>query len=170
AGWMNQALIELLQALTQTPDKPVDTLSILDPTARRQVLEAFNTTARDYPKGFTVHALVEAQAARTPQAAALVQDGQVLSYGELNRSANRLAHHLIERGVKVGDRVALCLPRTLERVLALLAVLKAGAAYVPVDPSYPAERIAYLLAVSAPALVLSEAAIDGLPAVRPRLN
>ncbi|MBC3502493.1 non-ribosomal peptide synthase/polyketide synthase [Pseudomonas sp. SWRI59] len=158
AGWMNQALIELLQALTQTPDKPVDTLSILDPAARRQVLEAFNTTARDYPKGFTVHALVEAQAARTPQAAALVQDGQVLSYGELNRSANRLAHHLIERGVKVGDRVALCLPRTLERVLALLAVLKAGAAYVPIDPAYPAERIAYLLEDSAPALVLVESA------------
>ncbi|MFP3409265.1 AMP-binding protein, partial [Pseudomonas sp. SIMBA_065] len=69
-----------------------------------------------------------------------------------------LAHHLIERGVKVGDRVAFCLPRTLERVLALLAVLKAGAAYVPIDPAYPAERIAYLLEDSAPALVLAESA------------
>ncbi|WP_447733392.1 non-ribosomal peptide synthase/polyketide synthase [Pseudomonas shirazensis] len=157
AGWMNQALIELLQALNQSAVKPVEALSILDPLARQQVLETFNASARDYPKGQTVHALVEAQAARAPQATALVQDGQTLSYGELNCRANRLAHYLISRGVKVGDRVALCLPRSLERLVGLLAVLKAGAAYVPIDPAYPGERIAYLLEDSAPALVLVDA-------------
>jgi amino acid adenylation domain-containing protein len=170
AGWMNQALIELLQALTQSAAKPVEALSILCPVARQQVLEAFNATARDYPKGQAVHTLVEAQAARAPQAAALVQDGQVLSYGELNRCANRLAHHLISRGVKVGDRVALCLPRTLERLVGLLAILKAGAAYVPIDPAYPGERIAYLLEDSTPALVLVDAATLALVGDTPRVE
>ncbi|MFK3815873.1 non-ribosomal peptide synthase/polyketide synthase [Pseudomonas sp. NPDC089407] len=162
AHWMNQALQELVQALAQAPEVAVNTLPILDPAARQQLLEGFNATRRDYLTGHTVHALVEAQAARTPQAAALVQDGRVLSYGELNRSANRLAHYLIERGVRVGDRVALCLPRSLERQIGLLAVLKAGAAYVPVDPAYPAERIAFLLADSAPTLVLVESATQAL--------
>ncbi|MEN5144491.1 amino acid adenylation domain-containing protein, partial [Pseudomonas juntendi] len=162
AQWMNQALAELAKALEQAADVAVARLPILDHAARRQLLDTFNATWRDYPTGQTVHALVEAQAAHTPQAAALVQDGRVLSYGELNRSANRLAHYLIERGVQLGDRVALCLPRTLERQIALLAVLKTGAAYVPIDPAYPPERIAYLLADSTPALVLVESATQAL--------
>ncbi|MFJ4348947.1 non-ribosomal peptide synthase/polyketide synthase [Pseudomonas sp. NPDC089401] len=170
AQWMAQALAQLSQALEQAEATPVDALSILDAAARQQVLHAFNRTGRDYSQGPTVHALVEAQAARAPQAAALVQDGQVLSYGELNRSANRLAHHLIARGVQVGDRVAVCLPRRLERVVALLAVLKAGAAYVPVDPAYPAERIAYLLHDSAPATVLTDASTQALVGDTPRVE
>ncbi|MDH1137904.1 amino acid adenylation domain-containing protein, partial [Pseudomonas mosselii] len=83
-------------------------------------------------------------------------------YGELNQRANRLAHHLIERGVVLGDRVALCLERGPQRMVAMLAVLKAGAAYVPVDPGYPAQRIAYLLSDSAPALVLVESTTEAL--------
>ncbi|WP_296268056.1 non-ribosomal peptide synthase/polyketide synthase [Pseudomonas sp. UBA6562] len=162
AQWMNQALTQLGQALAQAADTPVEGLSILDGPARRQLLETFNATTRAYPQGRSVHALVEAQAARAPQAAALVQDGQVLSYGELNRSANRLAHHLLRRGVRLGDRVAVCLPRSFERLVAVLAVLKAGAAYVPVDPGYPGERIAYLLHDSAPTLVLADASTTHL--------
>ncbi|WP_309475491.1 non-ribosomal peptide synthetase [Pseudomonas putida] len=169
ACWMHQALSELAGALERATDVPVATLPILDQAARRQLLDTFNATQRDYPTGHTVHALVETQAARTPQAAALVQDGRVLSYGELNRSANRLAHYLIGRGVQVGDRVALCLPRNLERLIGLLAVLKAGAAYVPIDPAYPAERIAYLLADSTPALVLVEPATLALVGDTPRV-
>nr|QMN69943.1 PsoB [Pseudomonas putida] len=160
--WMAHALAQLSLALEQPGSTPVAGLSILDTPARQQVLQAFNATSRRYPQGQTVHSLVETQAARAPQAAALVQGGQVLSYGELNRSANRLAHHLIARGVQVGDRVAVCLPRSLERLVALLAVLKAGAAYVPVDPAYPAQRIAYLLQDSAPVLVLTDAGTQAL--------
>ncbi|MDH1148171.1 amino acid adenylation domain-containing protein, partial [Pseudomonas mosselii] len=93
---------------------------------------------------------------------AVVQGELRLSYGELNQRANRLAHHLIERGVVLGDRVALCLERGPQRMVAMLAVLKAGAAYVPVDPGYPAQRIAYLLSDSAPALVLVESATEAL--------
>ncbi|WP_438826250.1 non-ribosomal peptide synthase/polyketide synthase, partial [Pseudomonas juntendi] len=162
ACWMSQALAQLAQALAQGATAAVSTLPIIDQAARQQLLDTFNATRRDYPTGRTVHALVEAQAARTPQAAALVQGGRVLSYGELNRSANRLAHYLIAQGVQVGDRVALCLPRSLERQIGLLAVLKAGAAYVPIDPTYPAERIAYLLADSAPARVVVESATRAL--------
>ncbi|MEN4826672.1 non-ribosomal peptide synthase/polyketide synthase [Pseudomonas sp. P39-UII1] len=170
AQWMSQALAQLSDALAHADSTPVDALPILDAPERQQLLHSFNATARAYPQGQTVHALVEAWAARAPQAAALVQDGQVLSYGELNRSANRLAHHLIRRGVQLGDRVALCLPRSLERLVGLLAVLKAGAAYVPVDPGYPAERIAYLLQDSAPALVLADASTLGVLGDSPRVE
>ncbi|MDH0732055.1 non-ribosomal peptide synthase/polyketide synthase [Pseudomonas sichuanensis] len=170
AQWMSQALSQLSRALAQGADTCVDRLSILDEAARQQVLEGFNASTRRYPQGQTVHALVEAQAACASEAAALMQDGQVLSYGELNRNANRLAHYLIRRGVQLGDRVALCLPRSLERLVGLLAVLKAGAAYVPVDPGYPAERIAYLLQDSAPALVLADATTRGLLGDTPRVE
>ncbi|MFJ2985441.1 amino acid adenylation domain-containing protein, partial [Pseudomonas sp. NPDC087185] len=168
--WMTAAVGQLLQALEQGQATPVDSLSILSDEARRQLLGGFNDTAREYPQGQTVHAMVEAQAARTPDASALAQAGQAVSYGELNQRANRLAHRLIEHGVQRGDRVALCLPRSMERVIGLLAALKAGAAYVPVDPSYPAERIAYLLSDSAPALLLAESSLTGLPGDVPRLD
>jgi len=168
--WMASAVGQLLQALEQGQATPVDRLSILSDEARQQLLGGFNDTAREYPQGQTVHAMVEARAARTPDATALSQAGQAIGYGELNRRANRLAHRLIERGVQRGDRVALCLPRSMERVIGLLAVLKAGAAYVPVDPGYPAERIAYLLDDSAPALLLAESSLGGLPGDLPRLD
>ncbi|UVL75986.1 amino acid adenylation domain-containing protein [Pseudomonas putida] len=165
-----QVLASLVDALEHAPATPLQALAVLPAVEREQVVQQFNDTARHYPQGHTVHALVEAQAARAPEAQALLQDGQALSYGELNRQANRLSHQLLAHGVQVGDRVALCLPRNGRRLVGLLAVLKAGAAYVPVDPAYPAERIAYLLTDSAPALVLAETAIEGLPPEVPRLN
>ncbi|MDR6710988.1 amino acid adenylation domain-containing protein [Pseudomonas hunanensis] len=170
AAWMTTAVAHLVQALERADDTPVDCLPIVDADARRQLLDDFNRHAQAYRQGQTVHGLVEAQAARVPGVVALVQAGQVLTYGELNLRANRLAHQLIAHGVQLGDRVALCLPREAERVVALLAVLKAGAAYVPVDPAYPVERIAYLLADSAPALVLAISTVEGLPDGAPRLD
>ncbi|MCX2888174.1 amino acid adenylation domain-containing protein, partial [Pseudomonas sp. DCB_BI] len=163
-------LASLVDALEQAPGTPLQALAVLPPAEREQVLQRFNDSSRQYPQGQTVHALVEAQVARAPEALAVTQDGQALSYAALNRQANRLAHQLIARGVQPGDRVALCLPRNASRVVGLLGVLKAGAAYVPVDPGYPAERIAYLLSDSAPALVLAETSIDGLPDERLRLD
>ncbi|PVZ42393.1 non-ribosomal peptide synthetase [Pseudomonas sp. CC120222-01a] len=169
SGQFGQVLASLVEALEHAPETPLQNLAVLPQAEREQVLEQFNRTAQAYPQGLTVHALVEAQAARTPEACALLQDGLALSYGELNRRANQLAQRMIERGVKPGNRVALCLPRSAERLVGLLAVLKAGAAYVPVDPAYPAERIAYLLEDSQPALVLANSAIAGLPPI-PRLD
>ena len=168
--WMANTLAQLLQALESGQEATVDALPIIDEAARQQLLGRFNATAQAYPQGHTVHALIEAQAARAPEATALCQGDRTLSYGELNLRANRLAHRLIEHGVQCGDRVALCLPRSTERLIGLLAVLKSGAAYVPVDPAYPHERIAYLLADSSPTLVLADSAIEGLPGHLARLD
>ncbi|MDH0650038.1 amino acid adenylation domain-containing protein, partial [Pseudomonas sp. GD03867] len=170
ATWMANTLAQLARALEQAPGTAVEALPVLARDERERLLDGFNDTARRYPEGHTVHALVEAQAARAPQARAVVQGEVVVSYDALNRAANRLAHRLIARGVRRGARVALCLPRTPQRLVALLAVLKAGAAYVPVDPAYPLERIAYLLHDSAPTLVLAESNNPSLPADVARLD
>ncbi|MCY4124053.1 MAG: condensation domain-containing protein, partial [Pseudomonas sp.] len=169
ASAMNQVLAALVVTLEQVRQPGADTgaglpvamLPVLDAQAQAQLLHGFNATHKAFPQGQTVHGLVEAQAARAPQTAALVQDGCVLSYGELNRSANRLAHYLIQQGVGLGDRVALCLPRNPQRLIGLLAVLKCGAAYVPIDPAYPDERIAYLLDDSTPKTVLVDHVTQG---------
>ncbi|MGW1658180.1 amino acid adenylation domain-containing protein, partial [Streptomyces atratus] len=125
--------------------------------------------------GVTLPDLFASQAAVTPQAVAVVFEGTEVTYAELDARANRLARLLIDRGVGPEDFVALALPRSVELVVALLAVLKAGAAYLPVDPQYPAERIAYMLADARPALLLTDTGIrlDGLAAdgtLPPRLD
>src|SRR5262249_15920321 len=103
----------------------------------------------------TLPALFEAQVTRTPGAAALIFGQESLSYGELNVRANRLAHHLIDLGVGPESLVGVALERSTEMIVALLLVLKAGAAYLPLDPGYPEARLAYVLADAAPALVIS---------------
>ncbi|MER7548310.1 amino acid adenylation domain-containing protein, partial [Spirillospora sp. NPDC127506] len=123
--------------------------------AERASLAAWNDTAAPVPDG-TLPALFEAQAARTPSDTALVCGDARLTYAELNERANRLAHELIARGIGPEDRVALVLPRTPRIVVAILGVLKAGAAYVPIDPEYPADRIAYMLDDARPALAITE--------------
>ncbi|GAA1797265.1 amino acid adenylation domain-containing protein [Actinomadura chokoriensis] len=122
--------------------------------AGRAALAAWNDTAGEIPAG-TLPALFESQAVRTPSDTALVCGDARLTYAELNERANRLAHELIARGIGPEDRVALVLPRTPEIVVAILGVLKAGAAYVPIDPEYPADRIAYMLADARPALTIT---------------
>ncbi|QKW37354.1 amino acid adenylation domain-containing protein [Actinomadura sp. NAK00032] len=120
----------------------------------RSRLERWNDTAGGIPSG-TLPALFEPQAARTPSEVALVCGGARLTYAELNERANRLAHELIARGIGPEDRVALVLPRTPEIVVAILGVLKAGAAYVPIDPEYPSDRIASMLSDARPALTIT---------------
>ncbi|MBD2794031.1 AMP-binding protein, partial [Xenorhabdus szentirmaii] len=94
-----------------------------------------------------------------PDAIAVVCAGQSLSYGELNRRANRLAHHLLTLGVQPDDRVAICVERSPEMVVGLLGILKAGAAYLPLDPAYPAERLAYMLSDAAPVALLTQSVL-----------
>ncbi|MCR8717523.1 amino acid adenylation domain-containing protein [Pseudomonas syringae] len=170
AGWMQNTLEQLVQALERAWPLALDNVSILDADERRHLLEDFNPAGQAFPERLTVHALIEAQVARTPQSPALIQDGTSLSYAQLNQRANRLAHHLISLGVMPDERVALCLHRGPQRLIAMLAVLKAGAAYVPVDPVYPAERIAYLLQDSTPHLVLTEHATLALVGETAQLN
>ncbi|MBK5511627.1 non-ribosomal peptide synthetase [Pseudomonas sp. TH15] len=155
--YLQTALHSLVTALEYTPTAPLQQLSIVSPSERQRVLVGFNISGREYPPAQTVPRLFEAQVAAHPEALAVVQGEQRLSYRELNQRANRLAHHLIGLGVQVDDRVALCLRRGPDMLVALLAILKAGAGYVPIDPDYPAERIAYLLQDSDPIAVLAQA-------------
>ncbi|WP_146741741.1 AMP-binding protein, partial [Lonsdalea populi] len=124
-----------------------------------QLLEAFNATDADFPQHLLVHELFEAQAERGPDAVAVVFGERTLSYAELNRRANQLAHHLMALGVRPDDRVALCVERGPEMVVALLAILKAGAAYIPLDPTYPTERLRYMLEDGKPVTLLTQHAL-----------
>ncbi|MEX5594535.1 amino acid adenylation domain-containing protein [Pseudomonas orientalis] len=155
-------LIRLLQAMVEDDQAVLEHVSLLGARERQQVLFDFNATAVDYNLDQTLHGLFEAQVERTPDAIALKAGTQQLTYAELNSRANQLAHHLLALGVQPDARVAICAERGLDMVIALYAVLKAGAAYVPLDPAYPQERIAYMLQDSAPQVVLAQVATRGL--------
>ncbi|WP_143070918.1 amino acid adenylation domain-containing protein, partial [Streptomyces malaysiense] len=150
----NERLAAFLTALADAPTHTrLGDLDVLLP-AERAALTAWNDTATATPDG-TLPSLLAAQVERTPHAPALVCEDVELTYAELDEAANRLARHLIDQGVGAGHYVALYLPRSARLVIALLATLKAGAAYIPVDPAYPADRIAYMLRDAGPHLVLA---------------
>src|SRR5580658_7544836 len=158
-------LIRLLRQAVHDPDRLVGEFELLTAQERDGLLGRgeWNGTARDVP-ALTVPELFAGQAARVPAAPAVVCGGVVLSYGEVNARANRLARFLGGLGAGPGRLVAVAMPRTAEMVVAVLGVLKAGAAYVPVDPAYPADRIAFMLADTAPVAVLTtQAAGRDLP-------
>ncbi|MCA1681619.1 MAG: amino acid adenylation domain-containing protein, partial [Actinobacteria bacterium] len=158
-------LQRLLTGIAAEPDRAVGELPMMSQAETHQVLEVWNDTEQVVPS-VVLPELFEAQVARTPDATAVVCEGVGLSYAELNARANRLARLLMERGVGPERFVALGLPRSVEIVVALLAVGKAGGAYVPVDPELPAERIGFMLADAAPVLVVTTSAVAGwLPAV-----
>jgi non-ribosomal peptide synthetase component F len=156
-GYLRRAL----EAMVADESQSMERLALLPEAERQLVLEEWNRTEAEYPADACVHELFEAQVERTPDAAAVVFEGEELTYAELNRRANRLAHHLRERGVGPDVRVGICVERGLEMVVGLLGVLKAGGAYVPLDPGQPAERLAYMLADSAPAAVLTQRSLRG---------
>src|SRR5215212_10177343 len=112
---------------------------------RRQVLYEWNATEAEYPREKLVQELFEEQVEKTPDAVAVVYEDATLSYAELNRRANQLAHYLRELGVGPDQRVGICLERSLQMIVGLLGVMKAGGAYVPLDPAYPVERLQYML-------------------------
>ncbi|HET7461733.1 MAG TPA: amino acid adenylation domain-containing protein, partial [Longimicrobium sp.] len=156
---MHTALESLVQALETAPGRAVGTLGVVPADERRRVLHEWNRTGAEFPRETCVHELFEEQVARDPGATALVFAGEPLAYGELNRRANRLAHHLRSLGVGPDVRVGICMERSLEMVVGLLGVLKAGGAYVPLDPGYPEERLRYMVEDSAPAVLLTQAAV-----------
>ncbi|MCO5973403.1 non-ribosomal peptide synthetase [Actinoallomurus soli] len=169
AATLLSRFLKLLRAMAETPDVPAGAVDVLLPGERRRVLEEWNATACPVP-AVTLADLFEAQAARTPDAVALVYEGAELTYADFNARANRLAHYLAECGIGPDSRVALALPRSLELLVAMYAVVKAGAAYVPVDPDHPADRLAYVLADTRPAVVATTAGLAGrLPSGMPLL-
>ncbi|MDL2080999.1 amino acid adenylation domain-containing protein [Streptomyces sp. GXMU-J15] len=146
----------LLRDAARRPQAPVRELELPSAEERRYLLHRLNATALPYDRGATVHGLVEAQAARTPDAPAVEWQGSVLTYRGLDRQANRLARALAAGGIAPGSRVGLCLPRTHHAVALLLAVHKAGCAYVPLDPAYPADRLTAIAASADMAAVIHD--------------
>ncbi|CAJ3908391.1 non-ribosomal peptide synthetase [Burkholderia pseudomallei] len=156
--FLEVALTRLVDALERDPHGALRQLDILPEVEREEVVRRWNAGEKARPSRLCLHELFERQAARAPDAIAVIQDERALTYAELNRCANRLAHYLRVRGVRGGDRVALYARRSPELLIGMLATLKAGGAYVPLDPGYPAERLTHMLLDSAPVVVLRDAA------------
>src|ERR1700722_6429379 len=155
-GYMHKALEGLVEALEKAPETKIHTVEILPQTERHQLLVEWNATDAAYPKDKCIHELFEEQVARAPDAIALIQDQEQLTYAELNTRANQLAHYLRALGVGPETCVAICVERRPYMVVGLLAILKAGGAYVPLDPNYPAERLEFMLEDSSPVSLLAD--------------
>ncbi|MGW3292139.1 amino acid adenylation domain-containing protein, partial [Streptomyces sp. NPDC001002] len=166
--WITGLLGLVLRALAMQPELPARQLDLLDEAAYRRVLEEWNDTAAPVPAA-PVFRLFEQRAARTPGAAAVLCAENQLSYAELNARANRLARKLVRHGVGPESLVAVCMERSADLVVALLAVLKTGGAYLPLDPEYPRERVEFVLGDARPALLLTTRQVmdrpEGLPSV-----
>ncbi|XP_031639598.1 uncharacterized protein LOC116351613, partial [Contarinia nasturtii] len=152
--YMQQALFSLVDALTHTPQRPVRTLTVMPPEEREMLLHTWNQTTVNYSTLRCLHELFEEQVERDRNAIAIECDRETLSYAELNVQANRLAHYLIELGVKPDDRIALCVKRSSKLVVAILGILKAGGAYVPLDPVYSSQRLRNILQDANPLCLL----------------
>jgi amino acid adenylation domain-containing protein len=150
----------ILAAFVANAEQPAAQVSLLTDEQLQQILVTWNATDAVYPRELPIHRVFEQQVERTPQAIALIGETASLSYFELNEKANQLAHFLKNSGVKQGDRVAVSLHRSLEVIVGLLAILKAGAAYVPVDPAYPASRLSFLIEDSQARVLLTQRSIE----------
>ena len=154
----------MLEGIVADADARISDLPLLTEEERHLLVEEWNATASEYPKDKCLHDLFAEQAAKTPEAVAVVYEDSELTYGELDRRSNQLAHYLRQLGVGPDVIVGLCVERSLEMVVGLLGILKAGGAYLPLDPSYPAERLAYMLSdAKAPVLIAQAALVDQLP-------
>jgi len=155
----------LLQGIADNPSERISKFALMSAEERTRLVNTWNATTTSYPRGRSVQELFELQAQRTPEAQAVVSGDQRVSYGELNQRANRLAHYLRRRGVGREIPVGVCLERSVEMVIALLAILKAGGSYVPLDPAYPRERLRFMLEDSQTTVVVAEKGTRGqLPA------
>src|SRR5262245_51172583 len=132
-----------------------------------QPLEDWNETPREVPPTATLPQLYEQQVEKTPETVALIYQEQELNYRELNERANRLAHLLIKKGIGPEDVVALMLPRSQEMIVSLLAILKTGAAYLPIDPEYPSARVAFMLEDAEPACLITNTEFEERLPVKP---
>ncbi|MEP6622438.1 MAG: amino acid adenylation domain-containing protein, partial [bacterium] len=151
----------LLEGAVADPSRPVSRIPILTAAERTQVLDGFNTTAAQFPAAASIHALIEAQVARTPHAVAVEDDNVSLTYAALDARANQLARHLISAGVGNGELVGLAIERSVELMVGLIAVMKTGAAYIPLDPDYPADRLSFMLRDSGARVLVTQERVRG---------
>src|SRR6185503_779166 len=163
AGYYVRAYELMLEGL----DEPHYASTLLGEEEARRLLVAWNQTATDYPRAQCVHELFEAQVERTRDALALSCGDDTLTYRDLNERANQLAHYLRARGVSPDTLVGLCIERSADMVVAILGILKAGGAYLPLDPSYPQDRLAFMLEdAGVPVLLTNESLLSQLPPYR----
>ncbi len=156
---MAEGFLSVLAGMVADPHCPVSRLPLMDAQSHRQVIDGFNETRLAYARDALLHHAFEAQVVRCPDAIAARDHGGAVTYRALNRRANRIAQRLIALGVHPDDRVAVSATRGIAMLAGILGILKAGGAYVPLDPKYPPERIAYMLADSAPKALLTEAVL-----------
>jgi len=152
---LSRHLLRLIDEVARDPEQRIWQLSLSSQGERERLLRRSAGTRHEYEKG-SIHGLFERQAARTPRAAAVQTPGGPMTFEALEQSANRVAHHLIDAGVEPGAVVGICLERSAQTVAAILGVLKAGAAYLPLDPGYPAERLAFMIENAKPARVITD--------------
>lgn len=149
----------LLQNLIENPDTPVSQINMLTEAEYEQLTQTWNNTVAAYDREATIHQLFERQVEQTPEKTAVVFQGQQLSYRQLNERANQLAHHLRRLGVQPDQFVGLCVDRSLEMMVGLLGILKSGGAYLPMDPKYPKDRLAYMLEDTQASILLTQKAL-----------
>ncbi len=161
---IQQSFCVLVEQILAAPETSISLLHILTEDERHKMLVEWNATDMPFPRDMFLHQLFEAQAARTPAATAVIFGDDTLTYAQLNARANQLANHLRRRGAGPGALVGICMDRSLEMIISIFGVLKSGAAYVPVDPAYPPDRIAWMVTDSGIGLILVHAATrDRLP-------
>ncbi|NJP19916.1 MAG: amino acid adenylation domain-containing protein [Hydrococcus sp. CRU_1_1] len=159
AHWQN-----LLEVIVANPEAKLSELSLLSETEKQQILVEWNNTQVDYAQDLCIHQLFEKQVERTPDSIAVVFENLHLTYRELNNRANQLAHYLQNLGIKPDVIAGICIERSLEMVIAILAILKAGGAYLPLDPTYPNERLAFMMADAQVSVLLTQShLIETLP-------
>ncbi|NEQ77288.1 MAG: amino acid adenylation domain-containing protein [Okeania sp. SIO2C9] len=161
---MARHYLTLLEGIVANPETPIFKLPLLSESERHQLLIEWNNTTVDYPQDKCIHQLFSEQVEKTPDAVAVVFEGEELTYRELNSRANQLARYLQKLGVKPESLVGICVERSLEMMVGLLGIMKAGGAYVPLDPVYPQERVHYILSNSqAKFLITSSQLLSSLP-------
>ncbi len=154
----------LLASAINNPEIAIAKLDILSPSERKQLLVEFNQTQADFPPYSSIHQWIEAQAQQTPNNIAVVFENQSLTYQELDTKTNQLANHLISLGVKPEDIVALCVERSIDLIIGILGIIKAGGAYLPLDPTLPSEALTFRLQDSQASILLTQKhLIDKLP-------
>lgn len=157
---MARHLSNIIKALTLNLDTPITEVSLLSDTEKRQILYEFNNTKADYPKNKTIHELFEEQVTKNPDFIAAICNSEEITYMDLNTRANRIAEVLRDRGVQRDSLVAILVSRSVEMLAAILGVLKSGAAYLPLDPEYPEERIRFILEDSNAHILLANSNLD----------
>jgi amino acid adenylation domain-containing protein len=151
---------QLITNITDNPQLPIGQLTILTPQEESRLLEEFNNTNVEFPQGDSIHALFESAAVQSSLDVALVCGDERLTYQQLNQRSNQLARHLIGLGVKPETLVGVCMERHSDIIVSLLAILKSGGAYVPIDPNYPADRVAFMLEDASAPVVISQSWLE----------